>query len=55
MIRCVLPAVLANVAANLATILGDLRGTGFKGPIVVVNYYSTDYADANETGIVELL
>jgi GDSL-like Lipase/Acylhydrolase family len=50
-----LPAVLANVTGNLTTILTDLRGTGFKGPIIVVNYYSTDYADANETGVIELL
>ena len=50
-----LPAVLANVTDNLTTILTDLRGTGFRGPIIVVNYYSTDYADANETGIIELL
>jgi lysophospholipase L1-like esterase len=50
-----LPQVLAAVEANLATILGDLRAAGFKGNIVVVNYYSVDYSDVNETAITAAL
>jgi lysophospholipase L1-like esterase len=50
-----LPQVLAAVETNLATILGDLRATGFKGIIVVVNYYSVDYSDANQTAITAAL
>ena len=50
-----LPQVLAAVETNLATILGDLRAAGFKGIIVVVNYYSVDYSDANETAITAAL
>jgi lysophospholipase L1-like esterase len=56
--RCIengLPEVLATVGANLETIIGALRATGFGGPIVVVNYYSVDYTDAIATGITELL
>ena len=50
-----LPQVLASVETNLATILSDLRATGFKGIIVVVNYYSVDYSDANQTAITAAL
>lgn len=50
-----LPQVLAAVTTNLETILADLRGTGFKGTIVVVNYYSLDYSDANVTSIFTAL
>jgi lysophospholipase L1-like esterase len=50
-----LPQVLAEVETNLATILGDLRAAGFKGIIVVVNYYSVDYSDANQTAITAAL
>ena len=56
--RCIvlgLPQVLAAVETNLATILGDLRAAGFKGIIVVVNYYSVDYSDANQTAITAAL
>jgi len=50
-IALALPGVLAAVETNLATILGDVRAAGFKGIIVVVNYYSVDYSDVNETAI----
>jgi lysophospholipase L1-like esterase len=50
-----LPQVLGTVSANMQTILTDLRGAGFKGVLVVVNYYSTDYTNAAETGLIELL
>jgi lysophospholipase L1-like esterase len=50
-----LPHVLATVQTNLATILGDLRAAGFKGIMVVVNYYSVDYSDANQTAITAAL
>jgi lysophospholipase L1-like esterase len=50
-----LPQVLASVSANMATILNEIRGGGFRGVIVVENYYSLDYSDATGTGITELL
>jgi lysophospholipase L1-like esterase len=50
-----LPATLAEVASNMATILADLRATGFGGVLIVVNYYSLDYSDPVGTGITELL
>ena len=46
-----LPQVLAAVETNLVTILSDLRAAGYRGIIVVVNYYSVDYSDTNETAI----
>jgi lysophospholipase L1-like esterase len=50
-----LQQVLAEVAANLQEILSDLRATGFKGIVVVVNYYSVDYSDPIETGFTAAL
>jgi len=50
-----LPQVLAAVETNLAAILRDLRAAGFKRTIVVVNYYSVDYSDANQTAITAAL
>ena len=50
-----LPTLLATVASNMATILADLRATGFSGVIVIVNYYSLDYSDPAGTGLTELL
>ena len=49
------PGLLALVATNLATIIADLRGTGFGGTIIVTNYYSTDYSDASGTELTALL
>ena len=50
-----LPQVLAAVETNLVTIFSDLRAAGFKGIIIVVNYYSVDYSDANETALISAL
>ncbi len=50
-----LQQVLTDVAANLLEILNDLRATGFRGIIVVVNYYSVDYSDPIETGFTAAL
>jgi lysophospholipase L1-like esterase len=54
-IQTALPAVLAAVGTNMASILEQLRNTGFGGVIVLVNYYSLDYSDPAATGIVQLL
>lgn len=44
-----LPAVLKEIAANVVTILGDIRHTAhYKGQIVIVNYYSLDYANSTD-------
>jgi lysophospholipase L1-like esterase len=50
-----LPGALQAVASNMATILGDLRATGYWGPIIIANYYSTDYTDKAGTGLTQLL
>lgn len=44
-----LPQVLAAVTQNMATILGEIRGTGYKGVIIIENYYSLDYTNATAT------
>ena len=50
-IKTNLPAALGAVYTNLNTILSNLRGTGFKGVLMVVNYYSVDYTDPGQTGL----
>lgn len=47
-----LGAVLATVSKNVKTILQRLRqGAHYAGQIVVVSYYSLDYADPNQTAL----
>lgn len=41
-----LPAVLAKIKANVETILKTIRHTGYRGQLVLVNYYSLNYASA---------
>jgi lysophospholipase L1-like esterase len=50
-----LPTVLAAIAQNLETILSALRATGFRGVLMIVNYYSLDYSDPVGTGVTQLL
>jgi lysophospholipase L1-like esterase len=50
-----LPALLATIAQNMETILFTLRATGFRGVLMIVNYYSLDYSDLAGTNGTELL
>lgn len=50
-----LPQVLAQIASNMETILAEIRSTGYKRIIVVVNYYSLDYTDPFGTEVATLL
>ncbi len=50
-----LPQVLATISSNMNTILGSLRAAGFRGVLIVVNYYSLDYTDPLDTTITALL
>jgi hypothetical protein len=50
-----LPAVFQSVATNIGTILASLRAVSYGGPILLVNYYSTDYSDPNQTALTALL
>ncbi len=54
-IQANLPAALGAVFSNMNTISSDLRATGFKGVLVVVNYYSTDYSDPAGTALTVAL
>jgi len=54
-IQAGLPAALAAVYGNLNTILSNLRASGFKGVLMVVNYYSLDYSDPAQTGLTAAL
>jgi lysophospholipase L1-like esterase len=49
------PAVFQSVVTNIGGILAALRATGYGGPIVLINYYSTDYSDANQTALTAVL
>jgi lysophospholipase L1-like esterase len=50
-----LPALLGSIAANINTILSDLRAAHFHGVLMVVNYYSLDYSNGPATGLTVLL
>lgn len=50
-----LVTMLGTLHANLVKIFTKLRGTGYQGQIVIVNYYSNDYSDAAQTTLVEQL
>lgn len=47
------PQVFATAEQNMATILADLRATGYSGTIEVVNYYSTDYSNQFVTTLIQ--
>jgi len=51
---CIL-AGLPAIADNLATILSELRATGYDGAIVLTNYYSIDYTDIPFTELTAAL
>ena len=50
-----LSQVLAAVSTNMATILGLIRSTGFKGVLIVENYYALDYSDPGGVELTQLL
>jgi lysophospholipase L1-like esterase len=57
-VTCVLaalPQALGTITFNVETILAGLRATGFDGPILVSNYYATDYTDLTRTGVTAAL
>jgi lysophospholipase L1-like esterase len=47
-----LPRLLLTLRTNLRTIYAGLRAAGFKGDLVAVTYYSTNYRDLVATGAV---
>jgi len=54
-IKAGLPLAIATLTSNMNTILRSLRATGFRGVLMVVNYYSVDYTDPGQTGLTMLL
>lgn len=54
-IQAGLPQTLATLGSNMNTILGRLRSTGYRGTIIVLNYYSVDYTDPQQTGLTVAL
>ena len=50
-----LPALLGSLSSNMDAIFRALEASHFNGRLIVVNYYSLDYADAAGTGLTELL
>jgi lysophospholipase L1-like esterase len=50
-----LPALLGTISANMDEIFRALEAAHFNGRLIVVNYYSLDYADAAGTGLTQLL
>ena len=54
-IQANLPAALGAVFSNLNNGLGAIRATGYRGVVMVVNYYSTDYGDPGGTALTMAL
>ena len=54
-IQANLPSALGLIFANLNSTLSNIRATGFKGVLMVVNYFSLDYSDASQTGLTAAL
>ena len=55
---CITPLIgptLTTLAANLTNIAQALRATGYNGDLVLVNFYSLNYADPAETNLVRQL
>lgn len=50
-----LPAVLGSISTNMDAIFRTLSAAHFNGRLIVVNYYSLDYADAAGTAVTQLL
>jgi lysophospholipase L1-like esterase len=50
-----LPALLGSLRTNMDAIFRAISASHFNGRLVVVNYYSLDYADAAGTGFTQLL
>lgn len=57
--HCSSPAELGalgqTLQTNLATILGKLRSTAYRGPVVVLTYYSLSYTDKTQLAVTGLL
>jgi lysophospholipase L1-like esterase len=50
-----LPGTIATEAANVTAVLASLRGAGYFGKIVLVNYYATSYTDVLQLGAIPSL
>ena len=48
-------AGLATLKLNMGTILSDLRATGFRGVLMVVNYFAVDYNDPVQISLIGIL
>jgi hypothetical protein len=47
-----LPKLLGTLSTNLTTIYSALVGAGFRGELVAVTYYATDYRDAASVAVI---
>jgi lysophospholipase L1-like esterase len=54
-IQAGLPTLLGTIYGNMSLILQNLRATGYRGVIIVANYYSTDYSDPVQTGFTDAI
>ena len=54
-IQAGLPELLMQLGKNLDTTFAALHQAGFRGVLVVGNYYSLNYSDPSATGLVQLL
>src|SRR6202035_227206 len=50
-----LPALFASIQANLTTIYGAIRATGYQGRIVALTYYLINYNDPTAVLVISSL
>jgi lysophospholipase L1-like esterase len=50
-----LPGGLTQVATNLGVIIAHIRGAGYNGPIVLVNYYAFNYTNSEQIAVFSAL
>jgi len=46
------PAQIAQVAQNIGTILGTIRGAGYTGQLVLVTYHGLQYTNPNDASLL---
>jgi lysophospholipase L1-like esterase len=54
-IASILPLTLAILEQNILTTIESLRAAGYRGPIVLVNYYPLDLRDGQTTGLTQAM
>jgi lysophospholipase L1-like esterase len=50
-----LSGLASQISTNLSSIYGQIRATGYRGPLVALSYYSLSYSDPAQVQVAEFL